>query len=125
MKKDNLAIAKVASMQKRLNDELERLKQELGIGHEVRVEWSPSVARYHNERRLLEEVKGNTIFIYSKNHDEVLDLLRHGFAEWLLNQHARPYLQLINNLITISEQLQYERKERIIEALIKLMAQPE
>ena len=125
MKKDNLAIAKVASMQKRLNDELERLKQELGIGHEVRVEWSSGVARYHNGRRLLEEVKGNTIFIYSKNHDEVLDLLRHGFAEWLLNQHARPYLQLINNLITIFEQLQYERKERIIEALTKLMAQPE
>ena len=72
--------------------------------------------------------KGTTIFIYSKNHDEVLDLLRHGFAEWLLNQHARPYLQLINNLITIFEQLQYERyerKERIIEALTKLMAQPE
>jgi len=89
MKKDNLAIAKVASIRKRLNDELGRLKQELGIGYEVRVEWVPGIAKYHNGRRLLEEVKGNTIFIYSKNHDEVLDLLRHGFAEWLLNQHAR------------------------------------
>jgi len=97
-------------MQKRLNDELERLKQELGIGYEVRVEWSPSVARYHNGRRLLEEVKGNTIFIYSKNHDEALDLLRHGFAEWLLNQHARPYMKLINSLITILNN--YNMKER-------------
>jgi hypothetical protein len=87
----------------------------------VTVEWLPGRIKYHNGKRLAEEVVGDTIFIYSENPQKVIELVRHGFAEWLLNQHTKPYRQLINKLITLFEEQQYENKEKIIEALTKLI----
>jgi len=106
---------------RKLTDYLERLKRRVGIGYEVKVKWFPGAVKYHDGKRLEEEVVGDNILIYSKDERDALKLLIHGFAEWILNQHTKPYRQLINSFITLFEEQQYERKEKIVEALAKLM----
>lgn len=101
----------------RLTTELERLKKKAGMGYEVRVEWRPGELKYEDSRELAEEVRGDVIFIYAQREEEALQLVRHGFAEWLLNQYSKPYRQLVNSFIRLFEEQQYERKEKIVEAL--------
>jgi hypothetical protein len=92
------------------------------MGFEVEVIWLPGADKYRNGRQLAEEVKGNTIFVYASNTQEALELVSHGFVEWILDQHTRPYRQLANSLIMLFEDLQYDRKERLVEALARLLS---
>ena len=107
-----------------LEVELERLKRRVGMGFEVNVRWVSGAVKHHNGKQLAEEVVGDTILIYTKNPQKAIELVRHGFAEWILNQHTKPYRQLINKLITLFEEQQYERKEKTVQALTKLMTLP-
>lgn len=104
-----------------LKEELERIKKRVGMGYEVQVKWLPNKIKYRKGKQLDEEVVGNTILIYTEKAERAVELTSHGFAEWILNQHSKPYRQLINSLITLFEEQQYEKKERIVEALTKLM----
>ena len=104
-----------------LKDELRSLQQRTKTGFETRVEWLPGVVRPHRGKRLAEEVKGNTVIIYADDPQEALELLRHGFMEWILNQQTKPYRQLINRLISLFEELQYDKKEKTIDALTRLL----
>jgi hypothetical protein len=111
-------------VEEKLADELDRLKRMVDMGYEVEVKWLPGTPIHRHGKRLAEEVKGDTILVYAEDEDEALGLVRHGFAEWLLNQHTRKYRMLINKLIELFEEIQYEEKEKIIEAITKLMAKP-
>jgi len=104
-----------------LEAELERLKLKAGMGLEINLEWSPGIVRHKNDKRLLEEVRGDTIFIYVKDLDEAMSLLTHAFLEWLLNQNTKNYRLLINKLIEVFEETQYNQKEKMIEAIGKLI----
>lgn len=104
-----------------LEAELENIKAKVGIGFEVAAKWLPGTVKYRDGRKLAEEVIGNTILIYVEDSQEALELVRHGFAEWILNQHTKPYRQLINSLISLFEQQQYEKKEKVVEVLARLM----
>ena len=110
------------SVEARLEAELERLKRRAGMGFEVSVRWLPGTIKYKNGKQLLEEVLGNVIIIYAEDPAEATQLLPHGFAEWLLNQHTKRYRLLINKLIELFEQIQYDEKEKLVEAITKLMA---
>lgn len=81
------------------------------IGQEVTVKWLPEKTKYHNGRQLAEQVVRDTVFIYTEDPKEALELARHGFIEWILNQNSKPYRQLINKLIILFEEQQYERKD--------------
>ena len=105
-----------------LEAELERLKVKAGMGFELKLEWSPGIVRYKNGKQLLEEVRGDTIFIYIKDPDEAMSLLTHAFLEWLLNQNTKRYRLLINKLIEVFEETQYDNKERVIEAISRLVS---
>ena len=107
----------------RLEAELEKLKRKVGIGFEVSFCWLPSTVKYRNGKQLAEEVIRDTILIYTEDPDEASELVCHGFVEWILNQHTKPYRQLVNKLITLFEEQQYERKEKTVEALMKLLRQ--
>jgi len=107
-----------------LESELKRLKRNVGMGFEVSVMWLPGTVKHKDGKQLQEEVSGDTILIYTQEPSETIHLLAHGFAEWILNQHTKRYRLLINKLIELFEQIQYEEKERIIQALTKLMTQP-
>lgn len=104
-----------------LKKELQRMQRRMCMGYEVTARWLPGTIKYLNGRQLAEEVIGNTILIYVEDPQKAIELVRHGFVEWMLNQHTRPYRQLINKLVTLFEELQYERKEGIIRALEKLL----
>ena len=104
-----------------LEAELERLKRRVGMGFEVSVRWLPGTVKYHNGKQLAEEVIGDTILIYTENPQKAIELVRHGFAEWILNQYTKPYRQLINSFISLFEQQQYEKKEKTVETLARLM----
>lgn len=105
----------------KLKIELEKLKRKVGMGYEVNMKWLPGEVKHHNGKQVTEEVIDDTILIYTENPQKAIELVRHGFAEWLLNQHTKPYRQLINKLITLFEEQQYEKKERTVEGLVKLM----
>ncbi|MGB9672493.1 MAG: hypothetical protein ACPLZY_05040 [Candidatus Norongarragalinales archaeon] len=109
------------TVEARLRQELERLKRLLGVGNEVEVKWLPHTLKLKDGKQLLEEVVGNTIIIYAEKQDEAVKLLHHGFAEWLLNQHTKRYRLLINKLIELFEQIQYEEKEKIADAITNLL----
>jgi hypothetical protein len=106
---------------KRLERELRRLQRRTSIGYQISVKWLPGTPQYNNGKKLAEQVVGDTIFIYTENPDKAIELLRHGFAEWLLNRVSRPYRQLVNHLISLFEEMQYKRKEELIEALMKVL----
>ena len=106
---------------RKLETELKRLKLKVGIGFEVNMKWLPGTVKYKYGKQLLEEVVGNTIFIYVEDLAEVTHLLAHGFSEWLLNQNTKRYRLLINKLIEVFEQIQYYEKERIVDAIAMLM----
>jgi len=92
------------------------------MGYEVTVDWQPAITEYGDrDRKLAEIVRGDTIIVFSPNLEEALKLVRHGFLEWILNQHTQPYLRLINKLTTLHEDQQYERKEKIIDALAQFI----
>ena len=59
------------------------------MGFEVNVRWLPGAIKYKGGKQLLEEVLGDTILIYAEDPTEALQLVSHGFAEWLLNQHTK------------------------------------
>jgi hypothetical protein len=105
----------------RLIRKLEELKRNLSMGYEVKVEWQPGKIKFKEGKPLEEEVVGNMIFIYSEDPSKAEELLAHGFAEWLLNQHTKKYRLLINKLIEVFEQIQYEEKEKIVDAIARLM----
>lgn len=104
-----------------LEAELERLKRMVGMGFEVSVTWLPGSVKYKNGKQLLEEVSGDTIIIYTEDQTKVKELLAHGFAEWLFNRHTRRYRLLINKMIELFEQIQYEEKEKATDAITKLL----
>ena len=115
-----LSLSDVAKQ--RLDNELKMLQTKAGIGLEVIVEWRPGAADCDGDgRRLAEIVRGNTIFIFSSSLGDAIKLVHHGFLEWILNQHTRPYIRLINQLISLHEQQQYEHKEKTIEALLRML----
>lgn len=108
-------------VERKLAEELEHIKNEVDVGQEVIVKWLPGTIKYRDGKQLEEEVIGNTILIYVNNEERAKELLAHGFAEWLLNQHTKKYRLLINKLIELFEQIQYEEKEKIADAIAKLI----
>lgn len=101
--------------------ELEKVKRKVKMGFEVSVIWLPGIAKYKNGKRLAEEVVGNTIFIYTEDPTEAVEMVRHGFLEWVFNQHTKSYRELINKLISLFEEQHYEAKEKTVEALMELL----
>ncbi len=91
------------------------------MGFEVKVKWSPDEEKFKYGRQLEEEVVGDTIIIYEEDPDRAVELLYHGFAEWLLNQHSRRYRQMINKLIEVFEEIQYEQKEKLADTIAELL----
>ena len=121
----NARLAEKLGVQKLLEGELKRLKKAVRMGHEVSVSWLPGQIMYKNGHPLAEEVKEDIIIVYAEEPEEAVQLLRHGFLEWVLNQHTNPYRQLINSLIVLFEEQQYQKKEKIVDSLTRLLRSKE
>ena len=112
-----------SSISDRLSKELEDLVVATGVGSNFKICYAP------DENSTLDgEVKGNTIWIYCRSKEKAIQTLRHEFIDWLIVEAIRPYEELVNlqraaiNAIFRHVQEQsYNRKEGVVEALLKLI----
>ena len=103
-------------VQKSLNRELERIQRKLGSGINLKVEWKPNT-----ESKLSGQVKNETIFIYEENEYRALNTLRHEILDFYVSIAIRPYREIANILIKKMNSDAYQQKEKIVEALTKLI----
>jgi len=98
--------------------ELERLQKTTGhmMMHNFDVIWSPQ-----NNSQIEGKVEDNTITIYSENISDALDTLQHEFVDHVISQAIKPYITLVNSLMSIITKEAYETKEKSVEALLKLI----
>ena len=104
-------------LQKKLEEELYRLRGGLKLGYELKVRWLPN----HNEK-LSGEVKGEIIFVYDDDEKKALDTLRHEVIDYILTKELiSPSQKLINKLIALHSEVLYERKERVVEKILEVL----
>jgi len=109
-------VTQLKNLQSVLEEELERLKCLLKMNYELKVIWLPS-----NNSNLSGEVKGETIYIYEKDFERALEVLRHEFLDYIISQVIEPYRQIANKLILLINEEVYKRKENLIETLTTLL----
>ena len=102
--------------EKNLEVELERLKNTLKLGYELRINWVP-----RGSEKLSGEVKNETIYIYDENEKEALETLRHEFLDYAISRVIEPYREMTNKLISLINEEAYRRKEKLVEALSYLI----
>lgn len=102
---------------KRLKHELTKLKNKFKMGNELKVKW---LSNYNSRKS--GEVIGKTIFIYEEDEVKALGTLRHEFIDYILTKELVSLPQkMINLLIKLFEEEMYERKEKLIEKLMKVI----
>lgn len=127
--KDNLKIQKMrmnrefssdsknCDVKTRLDNELEKLKELLGLDSRLRVVWTPS-----SMSRLSGEVKGDTIYIYEVEPSKALESLRHEVIDYLITSKiVEPLVGLVNALIKAREVEIYREKEKLIDVLSRIL----
>jgi hypothetical protein len=103
-------------VQRRLEDELERLRQATGMGHGLGVKWFPD-----GGSKLSGEVREGVVYIYDESEAEALQTLRHEFLDYLVSQAIEPYKDITNRLIKHVTEDAYKKKEKVVEALARLI----
>jgi len=113
----------VAKGEVRLNAELERLKKLFGLAYNLIVIWEPSKTRCNagDTPQLSGQVLGDTIYIYELDEEKAVETLRHEFLDYCISQAIQPYKEVTNRLIRMINDDVYRRKEKIVEALVKLL----
>ena len=109
-------IIEESNLQIKLEKELERLKKKANYGYELKVVWLPSY-----DSKLSGEVKNGVIYIYESSEDEAIKTLRHEFIDYVVSQAIELYKLVINKLIQLLNETAYERKEKVVETLVKLL----
>ena len=104
------------SNQKKLQATLDRLQKVTGNNGQFDVTWLPL-----DNSEIEGKVEGNTIIIYSKNITDALDTLQHEFVDYVTSQAIKPYITLVNSLMSIITKEAYETKEGTVESLLKLI----
>jgi len=106
------------STEKRLNEELERLKRFSGLGSELSVIWKP-----RSDSVLSGEVKKDIICIYELEEEKAISILRHEFIDFCVSQPIDPYKEITNSLIRVLNDIAYKRKEKVVEGLNRIIDQ--
>ena len=104
------------NLQKRLEEELERLKRVLRLGYELEVRWIPN-----GNSKLSGEVKGDFIYIYDRDEELALETLKHEFIDYAISKVIEPYKEVTNRLIALINENAYQRKEKLVESLCQLI----
>ena len=88
------------------------------MAHELKVEWLPNP----NSKKS-GEVLGKTIYIYEEDEAKSVQTLKHEFLDYILSSEIiAPYQKLINKLIVLFEEEMYERKEIVVEKILKAIS---
>ena len=101
----------------RLKSELEKMKRITGLGSELELLWSPDEGSDRHG-----EVRGGLLRIYDADEDEALMTLRHEFLDHLITKEViEPLVMQINMQKKLIESMIYDRKERVIDRLVKIV----
>jgi hypothetical protein len=106
-----------------LDKDLQNLVSATGLGSHLKVCFAPK------ENSALDgEVKDDTIWIYCHPEEKARQTLRHEFIDWVIVEAIEPYEQLvnlqraaINAMFRHVQEQSYNRKEQVVEALLKLI----
>jgi len=98
-----------------LKDELKKLEQITGINTRYKIVWIPKI-----ESKKEGEVLGKTIHIYSCNLEDAVHTLQHEFFDILVCRTNKPYVEVINTLLSIISEKTYQEKEEVVEILVRL-----
>ncbi len=96
--------------------EFDRMQRITGHMHNFDVMWSPQ-----SNSQIEGKVEENTITIYSENIQDALDTLQHEFIDYMISQTIKPYITLVNSLMSILTKEAYGTKEKSVEALLHLI----
>lgn len=100
-----------------LEKELESLKRKLALNEELGVVWMPDPLK-----GVAGEVKDKTVYIYEKDREAALKVLKHEMIDYCLTSRiVNPLVDLVNLLIKSRANEIYKEKERFVDALLSLM----
>lgn len=107
-------------IEQRLKEELLHLQNRFGKGFGLSVRHLPNKVRYNENGRVLSgEINGDLVLIYEDKLDKALLTLNHEFIEYLIIPLIRGYLDVINYQNKIITKLLCDRKETLVESLIR------
>ena len=101
---------------RRLASELNRLQEITGNNQQFDLIWSPQ-----SDSDIEGKVEEKTITIYSEDVADAIDTLQHEFVDYIISQAIKPYVKLINSLMSIITKDAYEIKEDTVESMLRLM----
>lgn len=88
---------------------------------DLRLDWIPRREISKSGKELSGEVIGNVVFIYVEDYEEAVKTLRHELIDYCVSQAIEPYREVTNRLIKMINEDAYKRKEKVIEALTRLV----
>jgi hypothetical protein len=103
-------------LQTKLEQKLQELENKAGLGFGLSVLWCPN-----GSEELSGEVIGDIIYIYEQDEEEALKTLKHEVLDYAISQVIMPYKEVTNKLISLINEDAYQRKERLVEALNKVL----
>ena len=113
---NNRKLDSQADVQTKLEKQLDRIQKKLGLGLALKVVWKPSP-----DGTLSGEVKNNLIYVYEADEEKAVDTLRHEFLDYCISQAIEPFREVTNWLIKMINENAYKRKEKVVEALTRLL----
>jgi hypothetical protein len=103
-------------IQRTLQKELDWLRQVTGQGYDLTIKWVPD-----DTNKLSGEVRNGVIYLYEEDGTKAIKTLVHEFVDYLVSQTNEPYKVLANALIKVVNEDAYARKEKMVEAFIRLL----
>ncbi|MEM3697941.1 MAG: hypothetical protein QXQ94_10700 [Candidatus Bathyarchaeia archaeon] len=105
------------AVEERLEAELQRLKEVLGLNSSLKVVWIPD-----KKASLSGEVKDGSIYIYEADEGKAIQTLKHELVDYLITSRiVKPLVNLLNILIKAREAEIYKEKEKIVEIFSKII----
>lgn len=97
-----------------LEERMQRILDRLGIP--LRVKWIPNAdLEKHGE------ITSGVLYVYDKNESEAWLTFQHEVYEYKFKEVTYAYRTLVNSLIEGFEKIAYERKERFLEFLPRIL----
>ena len=106
----------VRSTQQVLEEELERIQRILRLGTDLKARWVPN-----RNSELSGEVKNEIIYVYEEDEEVAKETLKHEVIDYVISQVDEPYKEVCNKLISLLNEDAYKRKEKLAEALARLL----
>ena len=105
----------------RLEAEMKRLKNLLGLGYDLKIEWLPSHAKQSGGKPLSGEVLGDVVYIYDAEIGDALKTLKHELVDCSISEVINCYREVCNMLIKKINDDAYKKKEKLVKALTRLI----